>query len=819
MKSWRSWLPYAVLLPLCALLSFVVAHGTVQRALPTPIHKLAAGGVDPYAFYANERARHRFWINDPTYCSGGAVGDDSHDDTVCFTAALSDAVSKHGAVYLAQPATAYKTTSEIQTSPSVSVVCDAPPGGQCTIRAHASMRSVLSVYSTIDVLTVHWVQPNWIVGLALDANNVASYGLLENAAAQSHIERVSAFNAVLDGFHALGHRLPMLFGSVTTAGGAPAGLTVSQPDTGFTALSPGATNIVVKIQPGGTTYVASFDGGVTFATATQNIVSGGLSNLFVASLGTFLHWSGIQLSFPSASFPSGGTWSFTATVQTEDTGQANAINAETRIYDCWADTYGYVTNTGNATSVAASQTITGTGTSWLTGFTGKQGRPGDAFSIGGVTVPILGVADDATIIVATADAGLLANASAAAYNLAVGYGFYQDNSGDEARQVIEAGRAVGGPNGVRLVGASDGAASFGTMRIDSPIASNAGIGLLLGGDQQVPSGFDIHALEVKPLFGARIYVQSGVSGTISEIRQQIHPTNAADVTGPGTIGIRLNGSLLRYSAAFSNEQGSSITQPISSLDIPPVPVAVTSANQVISAPDMNTDAPNNPTYIQLQPNADYVGSNSIFLQQPHAVGQHLFLENSPTTTFYVGLEDNSLLGGSNSQLPGAGMVLAGGERTQCVAVIYANVFQPRWHCDKPRRVYVGPGFEGSGNGESSWYAKTTNTTVTKLAEWDYTFGPSRGWVQQCFVQATDMTTGDFYGWQDVQFSFVPGTGLLNSGNMTVGHQWGTLSAGTWAITIANETSEYIRLKVQDTSGSGHTVKWWADCAQHAAPRF
>lgn len=768
--------------------------------------------------------------------SFGAKGNGSTNDRVAIAAAFAAFVANGLPVYFPgvqpdgmTPVVAYMTDQELTPPQGVTIFGDATVIGQCTIRASTSMRSIIAVHTT-NTGVPFFTTPVHISGLTLDGNNVANYGLLRNSDYFSRYTNIFCENCIFDGVHAAGHRLPIAFGSITTGGGAPGGASVSQPDTGYVAIA--TSNVVVKMADA-THYVVSFDGGSTFQTLQQLAPSSGPSNIMVASLSSVTAFSGIQFHFPAGPFLANMTWSFTATVSTED-GSAAAVNVEAKLENVWSKSCGSVpVDAGTVTVNASSQTITGVGTAWLTGGA-PQMRPGDTITvvltdIAGTgttraTYPIAGVADDTTIYIQLTEVNMIqASGSGCPYFRAVGYGVYDDDTGDMVRNRMEGGWVEDCANGIRSCGDSSGGGYILGARVAASITSTVGIGILCSGNFQAARGLVVMACEIKVGWGCRIYVPGGSSSTIVEPRQGLFLNVTSDFYGAGVPLIIMNGTRLRYLAPGNgvNSQGAS-SAGVNGLQYVMNEVDVIGAAQVIAAPDLASSTPIATTYTILTPNADYVGDNGIVLAPPTQIGQVLIIENVTGTNFAIGIQDQSLQA-THAFLSSSQQVLFGGERIAFIASFNSTVFDPKWEQMGPvERVYTGPhvgGGKGSQSGTGSHYVKTTNTSVTILGKWSLTFSGCQGMLVKTNISFINEGNTDRGYWSGLECAVDSSPALLGQNTFhTYGTNGGALPTGYTAVFALVNVSGDMQLQLQVTNSNGGTVKWFSDSQTVASIR-
>lgn len=769
--------------------------------------------------------------------SYGALGDDSHDDTTAIGSAFTAAAANGLPVYFPPPPVAYKITSMLQPPKGIAILGDATDMGQCTIRAHASMSAVLAIHCTDS--SPRGTVPNYVRGLTLDGNSVAKYCLLRNGDWLSEYDDIFCENAIYDGEHSVGHRLPAVFGSVSTGGGAPAGLTVSQPDPNY--ISVGSVTCVVKCL-GASTFVVSFDGGVTFPTFTQAIIPSGPSNLMVASLGQVSSFSGIQVHFPATpggGFLNGMTWTFTITIQSEDAGEQHAINTDSEIRNLWVLLCGQdPVDAGTVAVNVGSPLVTGTTTTWLTGPAAAM-RPGDSITIvlSGVagpgttfgTFPVLGVVDDTHLLLDQFDGGLVqASGSGLAYHRAIGWGVYTDDSGDNVRNRRRSGRIGEVANGIRCGGDSSGGDYIEGIRLDDTIQGNVGIGILVGGILQRPIGTVSMANEIKTGWGCRYYFPFGSKSSVIEPKQALALATPSDMYGLGSAWVVIGGSGLRYAPVGSGLlPDAASSQPFNSLQLIASTVSLTGANQVLTPPDTTSPTPIATTYTILQPNADYVGANSPVLAAPRDVGQIWAIAVDTNTNFAVGFQDKSQLT-TRENLSAAAQVLFGGEMILFLSVLNLTVFTPEWvQFGEVMRQWHGPRNKGSGTGKGSDYVKTSGTTPGIVAI-DLTFSGAIAFVVKARVAAQDTGNTDWAIWDDARVAVDSSPATV--GSFSVAETYGSNAGGvpaTWGAgtpanalvpSVVNVAGDF-QLQFACTGATGRTIKWMFEYETISVVRF
>lgn len=455
----------------------VVDTAGVGSALPVTTDQTAAGGTAPGTFIA----RGLRLVNNAR--SFGAVGDGVTNDRVALLDCFAAAAANGWPAYVPDPPVAYLTDQELPLPAGITVLGDAVNKTQSIIRASVPMRAVMSVHTTTAGTLA--AAPVHIIGITLHGNGLAKHGLLKLGDFSSIYEYVFTDECLFDGVHAANNRLPMILSAVTAhvPGGSPAGVTISQPDTTYSGFNVvGITNLAVKVQGGGTRIVMSTDGGVTYATVDQALTS--TSNLDIAQGAKYLQDSGIQIDFPPGVYHDNDFYTFSATVQDNDSGVGSCINADATHRHLSASRcgmtfatvgiagqYSPVTVTpGTVTTVAGSQLLTFAGASLLA----MNAREGDMLRVNGQQFPIACVLNDDELVVAFGEAPSFSLAGQD-FAIARGYGYFENYGQEIIRNIFEYCRFEDQiANGQRFAG------SQGPYVPQNRIAGYAGVGSLLG---------------------------------------------------------------------------------------------------------------------------------------------------------------------------------------------------------------------------------------------------------------------------------------------------------------------------------------------------
>jgi hypothetical protein len=786
-----------------------------SQPTPYPTPRAAFSTPSPFAFYADLRSIGQFYPSDPLY---GAKGDGVTDDLAAFNAAASAAQAAGGTVNIFNPPVAYGLSAMWQVPSGVSVLGNATTLGQCTIRALSPMRAVMAMTTPSAGLTA---TPSFATRVTLDGNNNAIDGLLLNSSWLTTISYPFVQNTRRDGLHGVGHRLPLILSGVTPGAGGVGGVTVSQYDPNYQGIGNSVTTftVVSKISTGGALgtaqYMSSFDGGATFATFHQTVTA--MSNMAVASAGTFLRDSGLQWVFPAHTYVIGETYTLTAQNQSEFSGAGAANNADTNLVHPWIDTFGSSLVGGTITVVGGANTASGSSTSWLSGAgTGQQPRPGDSVQIvGGGVYPIGSVLDDTDLILPSGET-FSTSVSTGSYALGVGYGIFFDDSGDSARPVISGGGLItNGPNGLRMMGGSDGS---GYVKDDLRFDTVTSLDILIGGGLLIPLNSTLDVVEMKHQANNLFYyVQSSCSASIREPRQNF--VMATDIKGGGTAHIQQQGSTFAYNSAFG---GVNTMVPISSLQLGfsgGTTINLTSAAQTINAPDTSGPGPVNQSYVSLHTTADFTLTATPTISAPVANGIVLVVENAMNSTGVIVLQDRHLWSDTLLELEADQETLYPGSKIMFVATGGAP-FVPKWTQWGPvSQQSLGNGLNASGDGGGQYFVQTTDATVTTLApKATASIFPDHGGTRSCDVDGYDTGTTGLGSWKDVTITYDGSGNLLST--VSIGLKMGN-NSGAPPATMSDPTfvlsSGKVLLQVQGSAA--HTIRWKATCKQLSAVRF
>jgi hypothetical protein len=374
-----------------------------SAVVPPPVHHFAAVEPASPSWYANERASGRLWLEDPSF-AGGAVGDDSHDDTAAINAALAYAKGTYsaggggvtgviaGTIYVRQPPVAYAVNAEIPIQFPVSIIGDTGNTEHTIFRAHTAANSVFTLRSSFGLPNLNTLEDQSaararLQGITLDANHLTNYALKLIGAEFSSIENVRAVNALDVGIYDANSVLGMTLTSVTCTGTcSPGTVTVTQPNPFFTGLPfnnpPFTFNLVAKITTGGALntaqYAISIDNGVTYAGGSQPVAP--LSTMAkIDNVGFVQGIYGFVLAFPAGTYTVNDLYKFNSTSQTADFAVSLAGNAQMTFrdivtnsngpiyYSSGMNLYGGYNITlvpGTVATTAGSPFLIGTGTSF-----------------------------------------------------------------------------------------------------------------------------------------------------------------------------------------------------------------------------------------------------------------------------------------------------------------------------------------------------------------------------------------------------------------------------------------------------------------------
>jgi hypothetical protein len=815
-----------------------LVYRRLTAQIATPAHRMGAAVSEPpsSSFFANSRGAGIAYITDPIY-AGGAVGDGVHDDTAAINAAFNSGLPVHippapgGGCYGVNAANATSNALNPPSGTTIIVedrgILDAGTNFQNRICALSAMNAVISFYTSNSA--TEW-GPFFTQGLQIDGANLAKYGILRNSDFESIYQRPVVLNVLRDAIHINGHRLPMILSAVTPGGGGAGGaVTVSQYDLGYDGIFSvaGTYNEQLKIATTGAlnaaTYVMSFDGGSTFCSFSQKV--SGLSNVGFCAGNTFERDLGVQVGFASRTYTAGETYSWTITIQQEDT-QANTINTDSQIVDPWIDHWGIGEFGGTITVVAGTGTGIGTSTTWLSSApAGLQPRPGDSITVTGVgTLPIGSILDDTDLILPQNEVWPT-SATGAAYTIHVGYAYYKDDSGDVARGEIRRGRLNNGSNGYRLAGKSDGNERAQNTRMDGL----TGIDVLVGGGVTNPVGTHLENLECKAnATNVCYYLVSGATAYIEEPQQQFDMTRIA---GGGSALIETNGLITTYGSAFGG--GPTLMAPqntvqwIQSTGLP-IPVTgisggVTTTFQ-IQAPAVDSVDQVHTSYVVLSTSVDVIIESAPTITNPKANGEIIVIQNSPNSTGWITLVDHQVgvNDGFDTNLnmgcpsyafaPGTSMAFQSGGGAP-----FSSHWEERW---PNAGQFFGQSGHGGNSGRCVFHTTTTNATPTILQRWPNTvFYTENGALEKCDIAARDTGTGDQGYWFDV-LGADDGAGHVLGTQPWIGGNAGT-NSGALPATMLNAPIFQVasnRLQLLVTGASAHTISWVATCTSTANPK-
>jgi hypothetical protein len=407
-------------------------------------------------------------------------------------------------VRLFKPPVAFKITSglSIATGQTLQMIGDALRD-EYTIRAHASMAYMVLVKAglTTDPQIVR------LQGITFDGNQLADVCIMRIGDFESEYDHVATINAVRKGVRATVANVALTLGSVTPGSGAPAGVNISQLDTFYHQFNdgvPGVVHLVIKFTVAGGLgvgkFVLSLDGGSTFSTATQTCES--VINLAWLSTATILGPLGVQLHFPSQTYPLNGTYSVNVTVN--DNGQGTtSINADSKWYNLYANsngtmfaTAGIVANwgdqrnqtiTGTAATISGSQVVTISGGPNLLTLGIEEGN---FCYLNGKRFPIAVCLDSATFAIAKGSEPNF-TMSGIDYAIGVGAGWDEDSNKENIRNVLTTCYFAKNPVGWRSAGAQ------GALHIQSRNELYGLLPMCLGSSMQNTSATYLERLHIE----------------------------------------------------------------------------------------------------------------------------------------------------------------------------------------------------------------------------------------------------------------------------------------------------------------------------------
>jgi hypothetical protein len=455
------------------------------------------------------------------------------------------------------------------------------------IRAGAAMTTLLQVRSTFGASAAQDAPGACFRGLTFDGNNIVTQGVIQEIGSYATtFENCEAINTLAaDGWQRAGRPLPLVLGAIVLGGGAPGGVTITQPDpnNGFGSnLQAGLFNIVLKVQGGGTTYVVSTDGGVTYGTIQQPI--GLNSNIFIpdANPAKAGYPSGLVAHFPVQAYANNNTYTQPTTIQVADQGATAALNTGNKYINCGATNGGTVFLTAGATgagnfvptnvrtvviagtvSIAAgSPVVTGAGTGLLA--TGAV--EGSMLSIAGVAYPLAGVDNDLRAYIAPGSEPTV-TLNAQEFAISVGMPWRETGGTESNNAELTSFRKNAWPHGMRVGGL------HGTANIKPRFDQSAFQVAMLIGSTQIPTESDsIIAADFEGTSTA--YVATNCQGVSFLEFSHLTPYPL----GPGTWWVIHKGSQVTQNAVSN--------VPVNTLVIPATSFNFASAGLTIPGPDI-----------------------------------------------------------------------------------------------------------------------------------------------------------------------------------------------------------------------------------------
>jgi hypothetical protein len=560
------------------------------------VHRLGAAEPPSSSDFANMRAKGKFLVTDPKY---GARCDGSTDDSASMLAANADAVSAGGVTVVPSingsgAQSVCGVSSQLAFSGPVNWSGDATNFNTGPIiRALSSVRSVISVRTTAGSLNPSSPPGSQFTGLRIDCNNLCTRaGILRIGDYGTRYDNVYVSNSPVDGWAGAGRPLPLVLGAITTGGGAPGGVTLSQPDpnSGFGSnLQVGTFHWIVKTTAGalGTaTFVLSQDNGATYATASQIVQSS--VNLVVTSAASYLYQSGIVISFPSQTYASNGTYAFDVTVQNADDGDTAALNTNPIFIHSGGFQNGTTYETSGSTAagnwpggnttlqivsgtvslVSGSQIVQGSGTSFKSVIGAVEG---DMISVAGVAYPIASVLDDLQLAIVLTSVPTV-NLSGQDYSISHGADYWEDGATENNSAILLGFRAANSVRGVR-VGGLHGIKTYGLSITDASFHLTALVGSSQGTTEA--SNFDGSDFEGS----STAYVESGCLG--ANFNGFSHTTPFP--LGPGPYVTQAAGELVGVNGANANI-------PMSTVSYNNTTQIIVAGTSQITAPDMGRNS-------------------------------------------------------------------------------------------------------------------------------------------------------------------------------------------------------------------------------------
>lgn len=772
--------------------------------------------------YAWMRARGIMVVTDPTF-AGGAVGDGVHDDTAAITAMETARAAVNGLGYFpsenpaGNPAV-YLVNSSLVTTGPINWQGDATSTSKGpVIRAGTSMRCVLSIQSTFGAPLGHPDPPGASVkGLIIDGNNlVTRCCVLGIGTYESQFENLYAINSRGDGFAMLGRNLPLIVSAITFGGGAPTGVTITQPDPnsgwGSNLQAPGVYNWVVKTTAGavGTaTYALSQDGGATYATATQVVQQ--TSNLCVTSGAVYQYPSGLQLHFPPGYVAAaGGTLAFSVTIQPEDAGSSVALNTNVHYLNCGADSCGVNFETTGSTAAgnfpgdcaqtfvggtvaltSGSQIMQGTGTPFLSTI---NAREGDMTSVAGVAYPIACVLDDFQTAIAIGSVPSV-TISGQDYSVAVGAGYFEDGGTENNSAVCIGYRSARNARGKRIGGLHGTKAFSGTIT-----DSTFHIGILVGSSQLVTESSTFISPDLEGQ--STVYVQGSVLACIFLGFSHLTPFPL----GPGPAIVNLGSAFVGLNGANTAIETNTEIQVRTALTI-------SAASQQIAAPDIGVDVGNGHTsYVDLTSTAQFTLTATPTIASPvPSIPVKRRLRN--VGAFPISFQSNILAS--------TGLIL----EAPIVTLGLLDEIEFTWYPASTVWIQEGLAHYGAsiaGNkGRGSNVVTTTTAAVTSIYEFDLINATvSTGTSITANIYAQNSAGLNYAAWLGVKVSWNTNNPTPVLCGFTVDSVQGSAGGAPpfgWDISV---TTGFPFGNINVIGDASHTVEWRIDVLCASAPNF
>jgi hypothetical protein len=609
----------------------------------------------------------------------GAVGNGIHDDGPAIIAADAAAAPSSATVFFpnfrsngSSPAI-YGTSVELRPSLGARWVGQGTIANQPTIRALGAIRSILAMTSGSTVGGLLLPVPTAIEGLTLDSNNgLATHCLLRNSDWQTRYTRVWCKGAPVYGIRAGSLRNPMSVGAITQTGAGPLPA-LSVPDGLYTGLPAAPITIVLKVAPGGTTFLASFDGGATYGVVAQLIAAGATSKIAVTNNTIFQQDVGIEVTWPAGPYTAATTYAFPVSITDVPSGSFGG-NAEVRFTDCRTSNTGVIWATSGLTGAfsgilsASPSALTGTwslaaGAQVIIGSGGNAmspgALPGDPVYLPGIGNLIIAcVLDDNHIAIPAADAAKNPNTVAGVgMAMGVGGGYVEDNFiADNIRNVLDACWLTGAPVLARMRGDASGATRTRDNRFDALYAFYATVRGVLTGASSFVSDADEYKIGLAT--SRSIYVGANSSVTFIEPRQSV----TTDLVCPGGGTFILNGNVYPLNNSSSN-------MPLGVEQLSAESVTLAAATDQIPAPTYNVVGGSS-SFSMVTPTSNLLMTSTPFILattrfDPSIAPMKTLYNASATNSFTI--QDNSVIA-SKLHLGTAQLIIGPGDIVKFVEI-------------------------------------------------------------------------------------------------------------------------------------------------------